>query len=163
MRLVWLTLVVVMPLVTTGCQPTQGCGPLSEEDIAAIRLTEQGYIQNTLAADWEGVSALLTEDAVIMGPDRPLEMGRAAIQARFEATVESIADLTITNSEIQGEGDLAYSRWAWTVTPFDGGSQSPITFTGKSIVILRRQPDGRWLIALESYSMDQPLTTVSGD
>jgi len=139
------------------------CGPLSEEDIAAIGLTQQGYIQNTLAADWEGVAALLTEDAVIMGPDRPLERGRAAIQARFEAAVGSIADLSITDSEIQGEGNLAYSRWAWTVTPVAGGSQSPITFAGKSIVILRRQPDGRWLIALESYNMDQPLTTVSRD
>ena len=155
--------VLVMILATIGCQPTQRCVPLSEEDIVEIKLIEQHYIDNTVSGNWEGVAALLTDDVVMMGPDRPLEMGRDAVRARFEAAAHSIADLTITDSEIRGEGNLACLRWTWTVTPIVGGSPSPITFKGKSIVILRRQVAGSWLIALESYSLDQPITSSSAE
>jgi len=154
--------VVVIALCVISCQRVERCGPISDADIAAIEETERAYIQQMLARNWEAVAALFTEDAILMGLDEPLKTGRAVILEHF-AGIDSLTEFTITDSEIQGEGDLAYLRWGYEVTGFVGGSQDPISYVGKSIDILRRQPDGQWLFTLEIYNTDHSLAAGGTD
>ena len=137
----------------SACQPVERCGPLSDADVAAIEDTERAYIQQMLAGNWEAVAALFTEDAILMGFNEPLKTGRAVILEHF-ASIDSLTEFTITDSDIQGQGELAFLRWGYEVTGFVGGSEEPVSYVGKSIDILRRQPDGRWLFTLEIYNTD---------
>ena len=152
----------VIAIGAIGCQPVEQCGPLTEADIAAIEETENAYIQHMLAGDWDAVAALFTEDAILMGFDEPLKTGRAGILEHF-AGVDSLTEFTITASHIQGEGGLAFLRWGYEVTGFVGGSEEPISYTGKSIDILQRQPDGQWLFTLEIYNTDHSLAAEGTD
>jgi ketosteroid isomerase-like protein len=152
----------VLAIGVTSCRPVERCGPLADAEIAAIEETERVYIQQMLAGDWEAVAALFTEDAILMGFAEPLKTGRAVMLEHF-AGIDSLTEFTITDSDIQGEGDLAFLRWGYGVTGFVGGGQDPISYAGKSVDILRRQPDGQWLFTLEIYNTDHSLAAEGSD
>ena len=39
---------------------------------------------------------------------------------------------------------------------FPPGSPGPVKDSGKFVTVLRRQPDGRWLVAVDMFSSDLP-------
>lgn len=51
--------------------------------------------------------------------------------------------------EIQGGGDLALTGITWKATG-TGPDGKPMTLSGRSTEVLRRQPDGEWLLAIDS-------------
>ena len=56
--------------LTVACQlPAPEIGPLSEEDVAAIKSLGAALDEAALASDWGALAALLTEDAVFMPPN----------------------------------------------------------------------------------------------
>ncbi|MGD2154209.1 MAG: nuclear transport factor 2 family protein [Gemmatimonadales bacterium] len=70
----WRTLLLVLAfaVASAGCQPpVQEAGPLSEEDVASIRGVFDSLMQAERASDWDGLAALLAEDAIMMMPGQP--------------------------------------------------------------------------------------------
>lgn len=147
-----------MPLVAAGvllaCRPTAGL--LIEEDVADIRRTERGYIDAVLAGDWAGAAAFFADDAVHMPMDAPAARGRSAIAARL-GELGSVTRWTVSASEVSGEGRLAYIRSAYTIEAAAGAGETPFAYTGKSLAILKRQPDGRWLYVADIWNADAQL------
>ena len=143
---------VVVGLV--ACQ--QGPAALSEEDIAAIHGIERDFAQAALDGDWDRLVGYFTEDAIRMPYNTPMEQGRETIREHFEV-VDSITQWTIHESEVFGEGNLAFLRQAYTITGFVAGMSGGLTYTGKSLTVLRRQPDGRWLYVMDIWTSDAPF------
>ncbi len=137
-----------------ACQP--GAGPLSDEDIAAIRANGDAYAQSALSADWPAWAALFTDDAVNMAPNEPAIEGRPAIQAWGEA-FPTMTEFTSTPVEIDGRTDLAYIRGTYSYTATVEGAPEPVTDSGKYLVVLRKQADGSWLTTANIWNSDQPL------
>ncbi len=146
--------VAALALTITACQGE--AGPLSNDDVAAIRATTDPFAQAVLSDDWAAWAAGFTEDAVFMPPNQPLVQGRAALQAWGEA-YPTTTQFTITQVEIDGGGDLAVVRGAFSITVVPEGALEPITDTGKYLELRRQQPDGSWLIAAGIYNSDLPL------
>ena len=136
----------------------QGPVPLSDTDIVAIQQVAADMSQTARTGDWDRMVELFTDDAIRMPPNAPVEHGRETIRAHFGA-VDSIPQWTVHESEIHGEGDLAYMQEAYTITAFLAGMPGSMTYTGKSLSILRRQPDGTWLIVMDIWNSDEPLGT----
>ena len=141
---------------TSACR--QGPVPLSDTDVAAIQQVAADMSQTARTGDWDRMVELFTDDAIRMPPNAPVEHGRETIRAHFGA-VDSITQWTVHESEIHGEGDLAYMQEAYTITAFLAGMPGSMTYTGKSLSILRRQPDGTWLIVMDIWNSDEPLGT----
>ncbi len=153
-----LLVALTLALASTACQPpSQEAGPLSEEDVAAIRSFFEVHTQNVLASDWAADAALYTEDAVRLPPNGATIRGRAAIQAAL-AQVDTVLDYTPSAVEVDGRGDLAYAWVAYSLTSVLQGSVEPIRDTGKALVILRKQPDGSWMFLRVIWNSDLPLT-----
>ncbi len=149
--------VLTLALASTACQPpAQEAGPLSEEDVAAIRDFNDLVVEAILANDASALTAVYTEDGVRMAPNEPAQQGRAAIQAAHEAS-PNVTKLSTTLSEIDGLDGLAYDRGTFSITVRVEGMPEPLTETGKYIWILRKQPDGSWLIAAAIWNSDLPL------
>ena len=143
--------------LTNACQPpAQEAGPLSEEDVAAIEASLDAFTEAILAGDWAGVAAWYTENAVFMLPNGAALEGRAAILAWLEP-VPPIAQREATILEVDGRGDLAFVRASYSETYTIEGTPEPIHDTGKYVEIWRKQPDGKWLIAVEIWNSDLPL------
>ena len=148
---------LALALVSTARQlPAQEAGPLSEEDVAAIRASAESFVEAVRAGDWAGMAALYTEDAVVMAPNEPAVQGRAAIEA-WGGAFPPNTDFSIEIVEIDGRGDLAYVRGTTSSTWMPEGASEPIQETDKYVEIRRRQPDGTWLIAVDIFNSDLPL------
>ena len=149
---------LVLGLTSTACQPpAQEAGPLSDEDIAAIRTGLQVYVQALLAGDWAAAAAWHTEDAVRMPPNNTVVRGRAAIEARFAERIDTITAFTATSVEIEGRDGLAYDRHTYSMTSRWVGMSEPITNTGKALVVWQKQADGSWQAHRVMWNSDLPL------
>ena len=150
--------VLTLALASAACQPpAQEAGPLSDEDMAAIQAVPESYTEAILANDFAAVAAHYAGDAVFMGPNMPLIEGRAAIQASYESIPGTVVAYSNTPVMIEGSGDLAYARGTIQMTVAVEGLPEPVSDTIKYIVILRKQPDGRWLLSAVCWNSDLPL------
>lgn len=154
---------VAIALTITACQaPVQEVRRLSEEDVAAIQTVFAVHIQNSLGSDWAADAALYSEEAVELPPNGAPIRGLAAITAG-RAQVGRVLDFTLNIVEIDGSGDLAYAWNSYSLTSVLSGAAEAITVTGRALVILRKQPDGSWVMHRVIWNSDQPPPDEGGD
>jgi uncharacterized protein (TIGR02246 family) len=130
---------------------------LSQADVKAIDESTQTAVKAALAKDFAAWAALFAEDGVLNPPNEPSVKGRAAIQA-WLAKFPPMTAFKLENVKIEGRNDLAYVLGTYTLTITPPGAPAPITDSGKFVEIRRRQSDGRWLVAVDMFSSDLPLT-----
>lgn len=111
----------------------------------------------TLAGDLDRVLELMDENVVFLGVGRPPMRGREAFAAASrgmegKVRVEGMADL----QEVRVFGDWAYCWNQLTVRmhPADGGA--PTDRAGPALSVLRRGPDGRWVIFRDANMLPPP-------
>ena len=140
-----------------ACQaPTPEVGPLSEEDVAAIKASRVVFVEAMLAGDWAALAALCTEDVALMLPNGPVVEGRVALQ-EFLEPFPPMTQFEATIVQIDGRGDLAFVRGTHSETYIVEGTPEPIHDTLKHVEIWRKQPDGKWLVAVQIWNSDLPL------
>ena len=151
-RLILILGTVMCLVLSVGCQGPAG---LSEADRTAIRQGDENYAKLLNARDFKGVAALYAEDAIELPPNEAAVQGRAAIQASLE-TFPPISNFQVQILEIEGRGDLAYSRGTYSMTVAPAGV-APIEDRGKYIEIWRKQADESWKILRDIFNSDLPL------
>ncbi len=148
---------LALGFASTACQPlAQEAGPLSEDDVAAIRAVSQVFIQANLDGDWAAAAALHTEAGVRMPPNTTAYRGRAAIEARL-AEVGTVTAFTATSVETDGRDALAYDWVSYSITFLREGMTEPITNIGKGLVVMQKQADGSWQAHRVIWNSDLPL------
>jgi ketosteroid isomerase-like protein len=140
--------------------PAAGAGdqPLAAADLAAIRANDSAFASAAEAGDAAGVAARYVPDAQLMPPNAPTVKGREAVEKSWGGLLGAYQlKFQVAADEVEGRGDLAYSRGHYTLdgTPKAKGAP-PIHDEGKFLEILRRQPDGGWRYAVDMYSSDLP-------
>jgi uncharacterized protein (TIGR02246 family) len=147
---------ILCSFAAAACQPAarQEVAVLSEEYVAAIRALDAQWVDAELAGDWDGVAAVMAEDVINMPPDLAAVVGKGAWREWVESLDATAIDLTATTLEIDGLGSLAYLRGEYSQTYTFGESPEPISDTGKYLAILRKQPDGSWLITHWIWNSD---------
>ncbi|MBI2071557.1 MAG: nuclear transport factor 2 family protein [Gemmatimonadetes bacterium] len=144
-------LATIVMLGLAACQ--RAPATLSEADRQAIQAASDQFLQHFQAKDWDALSQLYAEDAVLMPPNHPAVVGRAAIR-EFTATFPPVVEFSLTNDVIDGIGDLAYVRGRYRMTLAIEGTP---TDSGKYIEIRRRQPDGSWKFTADIFNSSVPL------
>jgi len=118
------------------------------DDERAIRELIDTWMAASRAGDTQTVLGLMTDDVVFMVPGRE-PFGKQ----EFAAMSQGMKDVRVEGSseirELQVLGDWAYVRsyLQIAVTPPGGNS---VKRTGYTLTILRKQPDGRWLLARDA-------------
>jgi uncharacterized protein (TIGR02246 family) len=116
------------------------------EDEQAIRTLVTTWMDATRTDDLDRILELIDDDVVFIGAGRPMMRGKAPFvelsrarqgKARVDGSVETL--------EVRVFGDWAYvwNQLSVTVTP-EGGE--PMRMAGPSVSILRKKPDGRWVV-----------------
>jgi len=118
------------------------------DDERAIRDLVATWMAASKAGDQDTVRGLMTDDVVFMVPGREpfgKEAFAAASQGMQGMRIEGTSDIV----ELQVLGDWAYlrNRLNVTITPPGG---SPTTRSGYTLTILRKEADGRWLLARDA-------------
>ena len=152
---------VILLCFTFGCQQGEEVAEepepmgLTDEDVAAMKKIIADQTPLVLAGDWEGYGQLFTEDVMIMAPNVPAMKGREVWGQMFG--VATFTEFSSTLIEVDGCGDIAYGRGTVSLTFQFEGTEEPISDSAKWISIFRKQPDGKWLIAVDIWNSDLPL------
>ena len=122
---------------------------------AAIVDLELEVFAAEAAGDVERWLSCYTGNAVLLPPGEHAVVGTQAIRA-WAAPFFERYDLHESSDEreveVAGEWGFIRAHWTWTLQPKDGGEAA--TDSGKSIWIVRRQPDGSWKIARAIWNSD---------
>jgi ketosteroid isomerase-like protein len=152
----WSTIILVLvSLAVAACRPAPAA--LSEQDKAAIRAVTGDVAKYVTAAkpDFAAyVKHYYTEDATVLTSNMPPVKGHGALQAFF-AAFPPMSSFTPEIVDIGGQGDLAYVRGNYAMTMNPPGA-APVTDKGKYIEVWKKQADGSWKSAYDSFTSDLP-------
>jgi uncharacterized protein (TIGR02246 family) len=145
---------VILVLVCLACSqeterklPTTSTSSTTEAD--AIRRLYQAFVAAKLARDVERELSFVTDDAVYTPPGMPDIAGKAALRAWWTSreAADSLEVFELDPGEIVVAGDLAYSRGTSTSRFRNRRTGQISNQVVRHLDILRRRPDGHWLIA----------------
>lgn len=117
----------------------------------AVRELVETWHRATAAGDVPQILRLMAEDVVFLVPGQPPMRGKDGFAKGLQALLEHHR-ITSTSKieEIKVFGDWAYcwSHLSVTVTPLEAGS--PKRRTGNALSILRREPEGTWVVVRDA-------------
>jgi len=93
-----------------------------------------------------------TEDAVFVAPGGPAVQGRAALTAMAKS-MRPLSSVRFADIKTEGSGLLAavYGRASWVA---GANSANPMTFDVRTIIVWRKEADGRWRVAQQLHHPD---------
>jgi len=117
----------------------------------AIRELIATWLHATREGDIDTILSLTTPDVVFLSPGRPPMRGREEFGAALRAVLDKNAvDTSSDIDEIEVWGDVAYARTTITVIVTSKHGNLPLERRGHTLSILRRSPEGRWLLARDA-------------
>ena len=119
------------------------------DDERAIHELIQTWLAATQKGDIQTVLGLMTDDVVFMLPGQD-PFGKEAFAASFKALTCARFETSSEIKEIMLLGDWAYLRNYLEVTMTPPGGGAPLRRSGHTLTILRKEPDGRWLVARDA-------------
>lgn len=117
-------------------------GPRPEETLRQL-------VDALNARDAESAMAQYHPDAAFVPEPGKPETGLVAIRAALDAFLATQPRLAVEIAQVIEAGDVALCCTRWTLTDADADEGEPIG-AGVGAVVLRRQPDGVWKIAIEN-------------
>ena len=144
----WLSLALWITLPVVACAPP--VAEWTDDDRAAVSGMYERYLQALVDNDPAALAALFTVDGVRIPNGSPVNHGREAIQG--VSISDDFTSFQIDNTEIGGQGDTAYSWTEYALTSLASGGAEPSTVNNRSLLVIRRQPDGSWLITTMMFN-----------
>ena len=108
------------------------------------------------AGDMEGILATYEPNAVLMGQTGMPAAGTAALREAFKQFLFLNPKITIVSQDLIQAGAIALHTYTWKMSGIapDG---NPVEQSGFSVVVLRKQADGRWLMVIDNPFGDSIL------
>jgi ketosteroid isomerase-like protein len=145
----------LLPLtIAAWAAPPEARRSLSAQDVAILRAIADRDAPIVRARDWATLVSEYSEDAVRMPPNGPTVQGREAIRKMLEQ-LPPIAAFDFRLVDLQGDGEIAYMRAAWSITVEPPGAK-PVADAGKILVVFRKQASGAWLRVTDAWNSDLP-------
>jgi ketosteroid isomerase-like protein len=119
---------------------------------------EQEHATQVLSGEFEKMRESFAEDIILMAPNMPEVVGKAALaewQDQWVGVSYDTYELTV--EEIIGCGDVAFVRMSYSMSFTLPGTTDVLSDTGRGAHVLRKQPDNTWLIVRDFFHSDKPL------
>jgi ketosteroid isomerase-like protein len=131
---------------------------LTDEDISAIRIMEARHRDQAANREFDAMSEDIAEDFIVWAPNQPEVAGKSQLrewQRAWEGGSFDTYELVV--EEIIGCGDLAFVKGSYSMgfTP-EGGTES-ISDSGRWIHLLRKTPEGNWVVIRDMFNSERPL------
>ncbi|MCJ7521880.1 MAG: DUF4440 domain-containing protein [Dehalococcoidia bacterium] len=97
-----------------------------------------------------------TDDAKFLHPNTEIVSGKQAIKEFFETgRAFGLRRINFESIEVGYDGDLAYERGVINMDLEPEGGQAMVD-RGKYLVVMKRQADGSWKVAVDIWNSDLP-------
>jgi uncharacterized protein (TIGR02246 family) len=139
------SIALAMGLSTFNVHSQEGNNSMEHTQIQA---TIDANAAAVTAKNMDGILATYAADALMVGPQGPPAIGHDALRAAFQNFLFVDPKITILKQEVQQAGDVALHTYAWKMTGKapDGAA---IEQSGLSMIVLRKQADGKWLMVID--------------
>jgi len=147
----------VLPVSAAGQQATRN----RAADIEAVRAVGREWRAHYSAGRFEAIPELYTADTMVMPRGRPRIAGREAMRRAIGGLAAGRSvDIDVTEREIVVNGDIAWfiGDFRVTYTSPDAATPSRTEF-GRSLILFRRDADGRWRVHRD---IDSPAPPPAG-
>jgi uncharacterized protein (TIGR02246 family) len=144
--------------VLGGCQqPATQAPDTRAADESAIRVIADDQVKAWGSFDPVKAASFYSDDVVAMAPDAPVIHGRENMQKYFETMMKEkpAFSFSMVQVEVAKSGDLAYCWGTGKVTAKDKKGHAVET-TFKSATMLKKQADGGWKMAVDTFIPDPP-------
>jgi uncharacterized protein (TIGR02246 family) len=117
-------------------------------DLSTPEALMRAFSDRLNAGDLDDLVALYEPDAVFEPQPGVVVHGRAAIRDALDQLLALGPTITAETVQVMTGGDVALvvNEWAMTGTAPDGMT---VRQSGRSADVVRRQPDGRWLVVVD--------------
>lgn len=140
-------------LACTGGQPVEDTRASD-----AVKAADASFQQAIAAKDLDKIMSFYADDAVLMPAAKPLLTGKAAITNEWKELLAIPAFQNaskLTQVVVSRSSDMAYTRGSYE-TRLMGENGQLVTEPGKWLSVWRKQPDGSWRVAIDTYNTDIP-------
>lgn len=127
---------------------------LTEQDIASLTALVDKTVKLALKADWDEYTKLFHDDVVLLPPNEPVIMGKAAAR-KWLGNFPRVMAMTSKPVQFDGHEDLAWVRGTFTMT-VEAERNNPVKLIGKWVATFRMQPDRTWLCLSDMWNADLP-------
>ena len=146
---------MVAGLALSSCSASQpdASGPTDE-----LRGLDAKLGQAIDAKDAAAIAAFYSDDAILMPTAEPIVRGKAAITEEWKHILAIPAfqnESKLGGVEVAAAGDLAYTYGSYR-SRLMGEDGKLVIEPGKWLTIWKKQPNGGWRIAVETYNTDIP-------
>lgn len=118
---------------------------------AAMEANNAKWLQAYNSQDAQTLGSMYAEDAILVAAGSQPIQGVKDIEAYWAEDVKGYGDHTWKIMETRDATDLAYQVAEWTVAERGSGTQ----YSGNTVRILVRQPDGEWLTKVHMFSVHE--------
>jgi len=142
---------------TLGCaQPQQQTSDNRAADEAAIRDADTAWSSAAGTKQVDAFVSYYSDDAVVLPANTPMVTGKDAIRKWAGGMLASPGFSLKWQSakvEVAHSGDIGYSRGTFELTMTDPKG-APIMDHGKYIEVWKKQTDGAWKVAVDTFNSD---------
>lgn len=148
-------------VLTVSCAPQEPPPPPDTRaaDEAAIRDADAAWSKTAEAKNLDAMIAYYTDDAISMPPNEPLASGREAVRKAMGAMF-ALPGFSLkwqaAKVEVARSADIGYSQGTYEFGMTDPKGK-PIMDHGKYLTIWKKQPDGTWKVAVDTFNSDVPV------
>jgi ketosteroid isomerase-like protein len=143
-----------------GCAQQQPAAPPDTRaaDEAAIRKLDVDWSNAAQTNKVDAWVAFYSDDATVLPPNEPMATNKDAIRKSIEGLL-TLPGLNLKwepkKIEVSKSGDIAYSFGTYDMTMNDPKG-APIMDKGKYVEVWKKQADGSWKCAIDTFNSDLP-------
>jgi ketosteroid isomerase-like protein len=147
-RLAW-----SLSLLIAACTPAPGKPDLDAEK-AALMQASRDWAATIPTGNVDSILSYWSDDAVVMPPDEPAIVGKAAIRA-FVTGMFAIPGFSITwepeQAMISASGDMGYLIERNSAT-FSDSTGAKVTQLAKAVTVWRKDAQGQWKCVVDTWN-----------
>jgi uncharacterized protein (TIGR02246 family) len=153
-----------LPVIACLTAAISACAPAPPDlqaEQAALMQVSREWAQAAATGDAERIASYWADDAVVMPPDQPAIVGKAAILEFVRASL-AIPGFSVTwepeQASVAGSGDIGYliERNQFTLKDASG---TLLTLHGKSATVWRKDSTGAWKCVVDIWNDNPPPAT----
>ncbi|MGA3044520.1 MAG: DUF4440 domain-containing protein [Bryobacteraceae bacterium] len=138
-----------------GC--VQTAPDTHQAEVQTLRDLDAQWSKTAGAKDLDATIAFYSDDAVVMPGDAPVANTRQTIRDEWAPMLAPNASVSwqVNQAEVARSGDVGYARGVYQLVMKDAAGKAT-TEQGKFLEVWKKQADGKWKCAVDSFSADAP-------
>jgi ketosteroid isomerase-like protein len=142
-------------LLLTGC--ARSAPDTHETEERTLRELDAQWSKTAGAKDLDATVAFYSDHAVVMPGGAPVANTKQTIREVWAPMLgpNALVSWQVKQAEVARSGDVGYARGVYQFVMKDAAGKAA-TETGKFLEVWKKQADGKWKCAVDSFSADAP-------